>query len=174
MSDSELEVIYNAHFRKIYRFFYYKILQRELAEDLTSDTFIRYVEMLQQKQPGEIKDPVKYLYGIAKLVLLKHLHEKYNSIKYIPIEDEDDFGAYVDDFLEEVDQAKTPEELALSYIEQLPDKQKEIITMRLINKMSLREICTETGKDMNYVKTTQKRALRSLKLLFAAGNCTLT
>lgn len=172
MTDADLEKIYNEHFRKIYRFFYYKILSREIAEDLTSDTFMNFVEILQNKDSSEVIDPVKYLYGIAKLTLVKHLKEKYNSIQSIPIESEADFGGYVDTFLEDVDNSPTPEELAMKYINELPEKQKLVITLRLIKKNSLSEICEILDKDMNYVKTTQKRGLSNLKLLFAAGQCT--
>jgi RNA polymerase sigma-70 factor (ECF subfamily) len=177
MDNEELTKIYDAHFRKIYRFFYYKILSRELAEDLTADTFMKFVEMSQTKtehglHPEAIRDPVKYLYGIAKLVLLESLKNKYHSIHSIPIEKEDDFGAYVESYLEEVDESPTPEELAAKSITQLPEKQKKVITMRLIEKKSLKEICEILGKDMNYVKTTQKRGLHNLKVIFATGQCT--
>lgn len=172
MTDSELEQIYNQHFRKIYRFFYYKILSREVAEDLTSDTFMNFVEILQNKDRSEVIDPVKYLYGIAKLTLVKHLKEKYSSIQSIPIESEADFGGYVDTFLEDVDNSPTPEDLAMKYINELPEKQRLVITLRLIEKNSLKEICEILNKDMNYVKTTQKRGISNLKLLFAAGECT--
>jgi DNA-directed RNA polymerase specialized sigma24 family protein len=72
MTDRNLETIYDAHFRALYRFFYYKVLVREIAEDLTSDTFTRFVEILQTKDYQEVRDPVKYLYGIAKLVLIQY------------------------------------------------------------------------------------------------------
>jgi RNA polymerase sigma-70 factor (ECF subfamily) len=177
MDNDQLATIYDEHFRKIYRFFYYKVLSRELAEDLTADTFMKFVEMSQTKtehglHPEAIRDPVKYLYGIAKLVLLEELKQKYHSIKSIPIESESDFGSYVENYLEEVDEVQTPEELAAKSIEQLPEKQKRIITLRLLEKKSLTEICELLGKDMNYVKTTQKRALHNLKAIFATGQCT--
>jgi DNA-directed RNA polymerase specialized sigma24 family protein len=41
--------------------------------------------------------------------------------------------------------------------------------MRLIEKMSLDEICEKLGKNMNYVKTTQKRGIRNLKFLISAA-----
>lgn len=172
MSDRDLETIYNAHFKAIYRFFYYKVLSRETAEDLSSDTFIRFVEMIQGKSIDEIRDPVKYLYGIAKLVLIQYLKDKYHSIQSIPIESEEDFGSYVDNYLEDVDNSPTPEDLAMKYIKDLPEKQRIVIELRLIQKLSLHEICAKLEKDMNYVKTTQKRGLHNLKLLFAAGQCT--
>ncbi len=177
MDNEQLAKIYDEQFRKLYRFFYYKVLSRELAEDLTADTFMKFVEMTQNKtehglHPEAIRDPVKYLYGIAKLVLLESLKLKYNSIKSIAIERESDFGAYVENYLEDLDEQKTPEEMAAKYIEMLPSKQKRVIQLRLIEKKSLTEICELLSKDMNYVKTTQKRGLHNLKTLFATGQCT--
>lgn len=168
MTNKEIEQIYNNHFRKIYRFFYYKILSRESAEDLTSETFMKFVTITQTKT--DIDDPVKYLYGVTKLVFLQHLKQKYQGLKFVSIESESEFGGVVDDFLEEVNDTKTPEELALKYIDKLPSKQQMVIRMRLLEKLSLSEICTKLDKDMNYVKTTQKRGIRNLKLLFAGSN----
>jgi RNA polymerase sigma-70 factor (ECF subfamily) len=170
MTNREIEHIYNEHFRKIYRFFYYKILSRETAEDLTSETFMKFLAIAQNKT--DIDDPVKYLYGVTKLVFLQHLKKKYQGLKFVSIETESEFGGVVDEFLEEVDETRTPEELALKYIDKLPQKQQAILRMRLLEKLSLTEICAKTGKDMNYVKTTQKRGLRNLKLLFAGTSPT--
>ena len=168
MNNKELEQIYQQHFRKIYRFFYYKLLSQETAEDLTSDTFMKFVVITQTK--SDIEDPVKYLYGVAKLVFLQHLKRKYQGVKFVSLENENEFGGAVDNLLDMVDEAETPEDLALKYIALLPEKQKQVIKMRLLEKMSLKEICEHTGKDMNYVKTTQKRGLKNLKLLFAGAN----
>jgi RNA polymerase sigma factor (sigma-70 family) len=55
----------------------------------------------------------------------------------------------------------------------LPEKQRIVISLRLIEKLSLKEIAQELGKNMNYVKTTQKRAIKNLKEIFANNRCTL-
>jgi DNA-directed RNA polymerase specialized sigma24 family protein len=49
----------------------------------------------------------------------------------------------------------------------LPDKQRAILMLRLVEKRSLSEICELTGKDMNYVRTTQKRGIARLRELVA-------
>ena len=168
MTDFELEQLYNKNFVKIYRFFYYKVLSKELAEDLTSESFMKFLAINKTKQ--DILNKEKYLFGVVKLVFLNHLRNKYNSIKTIPIETEQDFGAYVDNFIKEVDEEPTPEDLALKFIHKLPEKQKIVVKMRLIEKKSLKEICEILQKDMNYVKTTQKRALKNLKILLSTFN----
>jgi RNA polymerase sigma factor (sigma-70 family) len=89
----------------------------------------------------------------------------------VSIDSMEDFEpGYIDEFTEEIEEKETAEEKISKYIEQLPSKQKEIITLRLIDKLDLKAICEKLNKDMNYVKTTQKRAIRSLKQLI---ECTL-
>lgn len=158
--SSFIEEIYQKHFTKIYRFFYYKVLSREKAEDLASETFLILVEKIKEEK--NIEDPNKFLYGIAKIVFIRFLEQKYKEP--IRIDDDSNFFSYVDNFVKEVDR-ETPEERLLKYLDKIPEKQQEVIRLRLIEKLSLSEIAEKLGHDMNYVKTTQKRGLKSLKKL---------
>jgi DNA-directed RNA polymerase specialized sigma24 family protein len=54
---------YDQYVGKVYKFFYIKTLNRHIAEDLTSQTFIALVESLGSKK---IDNPQKYLYGIMR------------------------------------------------------------------------------------------------------------
>lgn len=165
ISQQDIEVLYDLYFEKVYRFFYYKFLSREMAEDLTSETFLTFVK--QSKKNTDIDDPKKYLFGIARNIFLKTLEEKYK--KGIQIS----FDAIADrfaDYVEEIDESRakqTPEDVIKPLIKQLPEKQRRILHMRLIEKHTLSDICEKLGKDMNYVKTTQKRGIKKLKELIA-------
>lgn len=162
-STKDIESLYDLNVEKIYRFFYYKFLSKDRAQDLTSQTFLIFVE--KAKHSHSIEDPVKYLYGIAKNVFLKELELQYKKGVTISFDEtHHDFASYVEN-LEQKREGKTPEELLKPLIRELTEKQARIIDMRLIQKMSLTEICEALGKNMNYVKTTQKRALKKLKEL---------
>lgn len=159
-----IENLYENNFEKIYRFFYYKLLSKELAQDLTSETFLTLIEHINNGKT--IDNWTNYLYGIARNVFLKFLKKKYQqdlSSQY----DINTFAEYVELSIKEVDNLQTIEEKAQIYIQKLPEKQRIVLHARLIEKKSLEEICTLLGKDMNYVKTTQKRGLHSLKELAA-------
>lgn len=166
--ERTLVEIYNKHFVKIYRYFYYKILDSSTCEDLASDTFLRFAENVRDNY-NSIEDHVKFLYGIANNVFLTHLRKKYDAQLITGIEWDEMAADEVDFFLEEIDaiyeKDDALERIAKLYIARLPEKQRVVLEMRLIKKMSLNEICHELGKDMNYVKTTQKRGIRSLKEL---------
>jgi RNA polymerase sigma-70 factor (ECF subfamily) len=172
MTNEEIEILYDNNFKKLYRFFYYKLLSKELAQDLTSETFTTLIAG-QKSNSVIIKNYEKYLFGIAKIIFCEHLKKKYQEPNFIDYEDAPDFEETVTSTLEDFTEERTPEDILLSRLELLPKKQRAVISMRLIEKLSLKEIAQKLGKDMNYVKTTQKRAIKNLKEIFANNRCTL-
>ena len=160
LKEKDVLKIYNENFSRIYKFFYFKTLSKEIAEDLTSETFITFVRIVKDQK--EIDNASAFLYGIGKNIFLKYLKEKYQS--GIPFSEfERDFENYAEEYVENIKNKRTLEDIALEYIIRLPAKQRQILYLRFIDKLSLKEICLKTGKDMNYVKTTQKRGLANLK-----------
>lgn len=158
LDGETIDTLFHRYLRKIYKYFYYRTLVRELAEDLTSSTFLKFVETANK---SNISDSKAYLFGIASHVWNDYLRRKYTQLE-LPLND-----AVV---AEEIDDESRYElhkrEAHLhALIEQLPEKQRDILRLRLVEKKSLGEICAELGKDMNYVKTTQKRAIKKLKAL---------
>jgi len=171
MSNDELEQIYEAHFKKLYRYFYYKVLSKEIAQDLTSETFISFINSINSSNK-KIKSHVRYLYGIARFTFCEYLKNKYLAPNFVDYENAPDFEDTVTTTLEKIDEKKTGEEILIDYLPRLPEKQRLIIKLRLLDKLSLKEIAQKLGKNMNYVKTTQKRAIKNLKLLCENNSCT--
>ena len=156
----ELEELYDAQVGKVYKFFYIQCLNRHVAEDLTSNTFMILVDKYHALH---IDDPKKYLYGIMRKVWLEYLREKYEH-KLTSIDELDDFEEYVSDSIDTYDLADTGERLR-KYVDQLPEAQRRVIVLRHYHNKAPREIADELSKDMNYVKVTHKRALKTLRSL---------
>lgn len=155
--------IFEKHLKRIYRYFYYKTFSKEEAEDLTSETFLQFVRKVRGSQ-SEITTPDNYLYGIARNIFRTFLRNKY-KVSFVTMLQLPDFARELEtaDDTGVVDMKARVKEL----IEQLPVKQRDIIRMRLIEGKTISDIMASTGKNENYVKTTQKRAIRSLKKLLA-------
>lgn len=162
MNNEELKSLYREQMPRVYKFFYYKTLSRADSEDLTSETFLQFVE---KSQSTAINERVKYLWGIANNVFTNYLRIKYR-VQFTDF-DEEQFQDYAEEFITDRESIPTIEERALPYINQLPESQKIVANLRLIEKNSLTDICLILNKDMNYVKTTQKRALHSLRKIVA-------
>jgi len=165
LTTQEIGDIYDRHFDKIYRFFYYRTLSREQAEDLTSETFTQFVRELKRKPA--IQNPEHYLYGIAQFTFQAFLRSKYRQIKQVPLEVAD-FIKSVQTTLETYDDSAADlESIAIGYLDKLPDKQAQVLKLRIIEKLTPTEVAHRLSKNLNYVKTTQKRALKSIKQLIA-------
>lgn len=154
--------LYEKHFDAVYKFFYYKSFHVSTAEDLTSQTFLILLEKMHDDSV-EINDPKKFLYGIMRNVWLRHLQAKYRNAEEF-IENIQDFEHYVyEELAREYD--RSDDERVKHYINKLPESQRRVLEMRLLQQLTLDEICQSLNKDMNYVKTTQRRGIHNIKRL---------
>ncbi len=161
MSIAEL---YDTYADKVYNFFYIKSFDRTVAEDLTSQTFMIVVEKLSDPE-YVVQDGGKFVYGVMRNMWLQHLQRSYRRQERT-VEDMDDFASYVTDSIEDYE-SMTVKQRAEVFINMLPDKQRDIVALRLLHECSIVDICGQTGKDTNYVKTTYKRGLKRLKAVIA-------
>jgi RNA polymerase sigma-70 factor, ECF subfamily len=159
---SELEQIYDEYVDKLYKYFYIQCMNRHVAEDLTSQTFVLFVEKVRAQ---EINDTKKYLYAIMRNVWAAHLRQKYKETVE-SIETIEDFEAHTDTMVHNYESVPMKERAA-RYIEQLPDKQREVARLRFLEERTPKEVAQELRKSILYVKTTQHRALKSLERMLA-------
>lgn len=155
----DLSEFYDEHVNKVYKFFYIKCLDRTIAEDLTSDTFVAFMD---QSNTHDISEHTKYLYGIMRNTWLQFLRSKYKQA-LTDIENIDDFAEHVNDHITEFDTAEEPVNRLFPYIKQLPKRQREVLVLRLVDGKSVSEVARELGHDRNYVKTTYRRAITTLR-----------
>ena len=62
--ESALETLINRHKQKIYSFIYSKILDRDLAEDVFQDTFIKVIKTLKK---GSYNEEGKFLPWVMRI-----------------------------------------------------------------------------------------------------------
>jgi RNA polymerase sigma-70 factor, ECF subfamily len=156
----DLERFYDGHVDKVYKYFYIQCLNRHVAEDLTSQTFIAYIN---KHNNGNIKEQTKYLYAIMRNVWADFLRIKYSEA-VASLEAIEDFESHADSAITTFESLSLVERAAV-YIDKLPESQRLVARLRFVNGLGLREIAQELGKTMSYVKTTQNRAIKSLKAM---------
>ncbi len=160
----DLPDFYDEHVDKVYKFFYIKCLNRHVAEDLTSQTFTLFIEQSNNQQ---IRDNKKYLYGIMRTTWLQFLRSKYQE-SLIYLESIEDFEDYATTQVSEFEHSEKPSDQLRSYVARLPKKQRQVVEMRIFEDLSVGETADRLKKDKNYVKTTYKRGLQSLRAMLAA------
>lgn len=155
--------IYDKYINKIYRFVFIKVSSQEIAEDLTSETFLRGWEAFKKaSNPNEkeISNPSAFLYQIARNLIADHYREKGQfqtvSAEYaqitdprINLEEEAIFGS-------DLDIIKT----ALAGIK---DDYREVIVWHYLDDLRVPEIAKILDKPEGTVRVLLHRALNALK-----------
>ena len=113
----------NDQYDKIFRYCYYKIRDRDIAEDLTQDTFLRFLESPHYRDIGK---ELHYLYTIAGNLCKDAFHRRTAEELDEKIADDKDY----EDFI--------LTNVALgNAIKNLPEEDKEIIILRYINDVPI-------------------------------------
>ncbi len=162
LTSETIEKLYEDTIDSVYRFFYFKCLSKSIAEDLTSDTYFRFLELAKR---AKIHNPRSYLFGVARIIFQEYLHNKYRiPITPFDIDDERNDVA-VEDFINTLSSNRQRVKYILNLSQQLPSSQKFIVHKILKEQLTTKQICKKYKKSEDYVNTTRKRAVKSLKKL---------
>jgi len=150
--------LYDVHFDRIYAYIYRKIGDRQVAEDLTADTFMKALAHLQgYRYTGQ--PFAAWLYRIAANLVIDHYRVRRPT-------------ASLDEGLHFVAGEATPEEAALALDDQqavarairtLSPDQQDVVLMRFAGDMKLKDIAAALGKTEGAVKALMFRALGTLR-----------
>jgi len=159
--------IYDQYIDKIYRFVFLKVNSREVAEDLTAETFLRGWKVYQKiqnskiKNEKEIENPQAFLYQIARNLITDHYREKGKrqlvSADCVPIADPRSNIEEKTQFDSDLEMIKT----ALANLEN--DDYQNMVILYYIEDLSVPEIAEITGKSETNVRVIIHRALKALR-----------
>lgn len=135
---------------KIYRYCHFKLSDKQLAQDITQETFLRFYRQDMTLDNGK---ELPYLYTIAKNLCVDEFRRK----PFVSIEDIE----------EEADFDKSEEwinNLAVkSAMEKLPQEEQELLFLRYVNEISVTLICKTIGMSRFSVYRRLSKALKKLK-----------
>lgn len=149
--------LYDAYVKKVYSFVYYKVLHREQAEDVTSETFLKALSKINSfdVEKGSL---LTWLYTIARNTVIDHARVKKETVD---LEVAFDLGK--EDGLDESVDAKEHVAKVQKYLSTLHEEQREIIIMRVWNDLSYKEIAEILGKSEASCKMMFSRAIGKLR-----------
>lgn len=156
--------LYDQYVDLVYRYIYYRVGGVALAEDLTSETFLRALRRIDSfKWQG--KDFAAWLVTIGRNLITDH----YKSGRYrleVTTEDILETGRtqVADGPENQVLDALTNETL-LEAVRQLNAEQQECIVLRFLQGLSVSETALIMGKNDGAIKALQYRAVRTLARL---------
>ena len=148
-------LIYDTFIKKIYDFVFYKTMHQQLAEDLTSQTFLKAWKNISQFKDGNFS---AWLYTIARNIIIDHYRSQKETLA---VEDFWDLKAD-SDVLGEADEHLKIEKLQQG-LSRLKTSEREILMLRLWQDLPYKEIASLLNKNEGAAKMSFARAMESLK-----------
>lgn len=156
--------LYDRHQLSIFRYTLSRVGDRHAAEDLTGEVFLRMVKGLPKYQPMQI--PFRgWLFRIAHNLVVDH-YRKHRSRLPIAIEEAELTAEPEGDPVQSLERSVETERLydLLSRIDRL---QCEVVALRFLSGLSVRETAGAVGKSEAAVKALQHRGLAALRDLLS-------
>lgn len=163
-------LIYDRYVDTVFRFVYFRVGNRQLAEDLTSDTFLRALKRIGSFT-WQGRDLGAWLVTIARNLVADHFKSGRYRLEVTT-------GDVLDADREDRGPEGSPESAVVDHItnvalltavKQLNPEQQECIVLRFLQGFSVAETAQTMGKNEGAIKTLQYRAVRALSRLLPDG-----
>ena len=163
-------LIYDRYVDTVFRFVYFRVGNRQLAEDLTSDTFLRALKRIGSFT-WQGRDLGAWLVTIARNLVADHFKSGRYRLEVTT-------GDVLDADREDRGPEGSPEAAVVDHItnvalltavKQLNPEQQECIVLRFLQGFSVAETAQAMGKNEGAIKALQYRAVRALARLLPDG-----
>ena len=163
--ESALSKLIKKHKSRIYNFIFSKVLNRDIAEDIFQDTFIKVIKTLKRGFYNEEGKFLPWIMRIAHNLVIDHFRRNNRIPKFENNNEYDIFQNLSDSSLnaeKSIIKSQVSNDLQL-LVEELPDDQKDVIIMRLYRDMSFKEIAENTGVSINTALGRMRYAIINLR-----------
>ena len=174
-NSKSFEVLIQKHKNKIYAFILSKIRNRDLAEDIFQETFIKVINSLQKGKYNEEGKFLPWVMRIANNLVIDYFRKAKKIRTIAPTNDFDIFDILQDgdrNIEDNLVNDQVHKDLR-KLIEYLPEDQKEVLKMRYYAELSFKEISESTGVSINTALGRMRYALINLRKLIDSNQVDL-
>lgn len=174
-NEKSLEILIVRHKQRIFSFILSKVLDREVAEDIFQDAFIKVINTLKKGSYNEEGKFLPWVMRIAHNLVIDHFRRIKRIPKFNNTDDFDIFSVISDETLNIEKQLIKDQALeeVKDLISELPDDQREVLVMRMYKDMSFKEISENTDVSINTALGRMRYALINLRKLVDKHQITL-
>lgn len=160
---------YDLYVDQIYRFVFFKLGNKEDAQDVTSSVFLKAWNYIQKDGLEEYETLRALLYTISRNSVIDHYrkHRRGNADNIISI-DNGNVGLDIKDEKKDVAHEmdiKLGMELIKTKLSEIKDEYREIIILKYIEELSAKEISKILKKSSGNIRVMSYRALNALQEL---------
>ncbi|MFA5791847.1 MAG: RNA polymerase sigma factor [Candidatus Paceibacterota bacterium] len=160
-NQQKFEKAYREYALGILRHVYFRVNNWDVAQDLTQETFFKAWRNIAEGKIEEIKNFKAFFYKIANNTIIDYYRSK-KEISLDGMEEVETMAIIEAEQENEVDLEIEKKRLE-RYLFDLKDEYKQILIMRYIDDLSIKEISQITDKTRGNVRILIYRALQVLK-----------
>ena len=158
----DIEKIYRIYFDDLYRFLLYLCRNKEVAQDICSESVIRAMKNIENVEDSKVKS---YLFQIGKNTYYNYY--KKNK-RLLLTENIENYDLALESFEKDILEKESLSSLERA-IESLENPYKDVVKLRL-NDLSFKEIGEIYKKNQNWACVIFHRAKDKLKILMEENN----
>ena len=167
--------IYDAYYQKIFRYVYYRVGSKDIAEDLTAETFFQALKNIWRYR--FTRHPFSsWLYRIATIQVAQYYRQKkkYCSLALEECPDLMNFPHYgIDEVVQKIE-LKNDSSRLHSNMKLLKKEEQDTLSLRYFEDKSIKEISDILGMKINTVKSHIRRGLINLQKLYKEEHYSLS
>ncbi len=174
-NDYAFETLLNRHKEKIYTSIYLFVKDRDLADDIFQEVFIKIIRTLRRGKYNHEGKFLQWAMRISYNLCVDHFRRSKRRTKVSPTETFDIF-----DVLELKDENKEEEMMksqthqkVRKLVDMLPAEQREVVILRHYADMSFKEIANLTNVSINTALGRMRYALINIRKMMEEKNIVL-
>ena len=159
--EEEFTKAYDTYAVPILRHISFRVSNKDVAQDLTQETFFRAWRFISSKEGAvKIKSFKAFLYRIANNLVIDYYRKKKETVS---LEDIQQKELIVQALQEEEAEARIEKAVMEKHLAELKDEYRQILLYRYVDDLSVSEISEMMGKTKDNVSVTTHRALKALR-----------
>lgn len=175
-NETAFEILLKRHQDRIYTQVILMVRDRELADDIFQETFMKVIRTLKQGKYNEEGKFLPWVLRIAHNLAIDHFRKNKKMPKVRSDENYDVFAGIPNDEknVEDVWIENIIHEDVRLLIDELPEEQREVVMMRHFGGMSFNEISERCNVSINTSLGRMRYALINMRKLIEKNKITLT
>lgn len=154
--------LYNAYLERIYRYVYFRVDDQQLAEDITSQVFLKAWEKLHSYQTDS-SPFIAWIYRIAHNTVVDNYRTRKISVSLENVKPKE--ISHIDGIDEKLDLQIESQQLREA-LQELTEDQQQVLILKFVAQRSTEEIAQQLGKQPGAIRALQMRALQGLARYF--------
>lgn len=175
--ESSLEFLIHRHKDRIYGYIMMVMKDRQLADDVFQDTFVKVINTLKAGSYREEGKFLQWVMRIAHNLMIDHFRRAKRMPKFNSSREDFDIFDTIREKSDSVEQKMIKEQIhqdVRKLIEYLPEEQKEVLKMRHYAKMSFKDIAEVTDVSINTALGRMRYALINLRKMIKEKDLLIT